>query len=111
MIYLEGFMTLQMGHMGRYKGVYNTSEGLYGTHDMLGGFNGTSEGVIGAIGGGSKTFRGVDGTSEGIYGMIRQSFSLIWGGLLHSRSDIWDDRRVFMTYMKGFMVFQRGQLG
>lgn len=31
MIYLEGFMTLQMGHMGRYKGVYNTSEGLYGT--------------------------------------------------------------------------------
>ena len=31
MIYLEGFMTLQMGHIGRYKGVYNTSEGLYGT--------------------------------------------------------------------------------
>ena len=31
MIYLEEFMTLQMGHIGQYKGVYNTSEGLYGT--------------------------------------------------------------------------------
>ena len=31
MIYLEGFMTLQMGNIGRYKGVYDTSEGVNGT--------------------------------------------------------------------------------
>ena len=123
MIYLEGYVSLQKGYMGRYEDVYDVSEGVYDTVEGYLCFTwriyDTSEGVIGKCDAVYDLAGGVYGTSKRLYGTIERTMFFFCffmegnmvlltylKGLRHFKI-LW----VCITYVQGFLKLRKGYIG